>query len=279
MQAIAQAGGKIKYAHSEVGAIPGEDHEMEQDEIEFLPMAIEDAAGQIVIAKWVLRNVGYKYGVTISFAPKISVGHAGSGLHIHTRLVRDGENMMIEGSRLSDIARMAIAGYLKMAPSLTAFGNTVPISYLRLVPHQEAPTNINWDDRNRSVFVRVPLGWLGVNDMIRDTNPQERGTFLEPAGRQTVEFRCPDGSADIHLLLAGLAVAVRHGLEMDGGWEFAQCLLGDREIYQRDGVFPSVAIDGIVKKLRSYDDKDLSERLYGKADEIKKLVEEYLHCS
>ncbi|MCL0082633.1 glutamine synthetase family protein [Dehalococcoidia bacterium] len=279
MQAIAQAGRKIKYAHSEVGAIPGEDHEMEQDEIEFLPMAIEDAAGQIVIAKWVLRMVGYKYGVTISFAPKISVGHAGSGLHIHTRLVRDGENMMIEGSRLSDIARRAIAGYLKMAPSLTAFGNTVPISYLRLVPHQEAPTNINWDDRNRSVFVRVPLGWLGVNDMIRDTNPQERGTFLEPAGRQTVEFRCPDGSADIHLLLAGLAVAVRHGLEMDGGWEFAQCLLGDREIYQRDGVFPSVAIDGIVKKLRSYDDKDLSERLYGKADEIKKLVEEYLHCS
>jgi len=310
MQAIAQAGGKIKYSHSEVGNIRGEDHEMEQHEIEFLPVPVEDAADQIVIAKWMLRMIGYKYGVTISFAPKILAGHAGSGLHIHTRLVKDGKNMMIEGSQLSDVAKKAVTGYLTLAPSLTAFGNTVPTSYLRLVPHQEAPTNICWGDRNRSVLVRVPLGWLNVDNMARDANPQDKGESSKFMDSQTVEFRCPDGSAHIHLLLAGLAVAARHGLEMEGAlelanklyvdvnifadehkgvqeklpqlptscWESAESLLRDREIYQRDDVFSPMVIDEIAKKLKSYNDKNLSERLYAKEDEIKKLVDEYLHC-
>ena len=310
MQAIAQAGGKIKYGHSEVGNIREEDYATEQQEIEFLPVPIEDAADHIVIAKWILRMIGYKYGVTISFAPKILAGHAGSGLHIHTRLVKDSKNMMIEEGQLSDIAKKTIAGYLTLAPSLTAFGNTVPTSYLRLVPHQEAPTNICWGDRNRSVLVRVPLGWLNVNNMARDANPQDKGESSEFMDSQTVEFRCPDGSANIHLLLAGLAVAARHGLEMEGAlelanklyvdvnifspdqsgirerlpqlpsscWESAESLLRDSEIYQRDGVFSPTVIDEIVKKLKSYNDKDLSQRLYAKEDEIKKLVNEYLHC-
>jgi glutamine synthetase len=310
MRAIAQAGGKIKYGHSEVGNICEEDTEMEQHEIEFLPVPIEDAADQIVISKWVLRMVGYKYGVTVSFAPKIMVGHAGSGLHIHTRLVKDGKNMMIKGGKLSDVAKRTIAGYLQLAPSLTAFGNTVPTSYLRLVPHQEAPTNICWGDRNRSVLVRVPLGWLDVDNMAIDANPKDKGEFLEFMDSQTVEFRCPDGSANAHLLLAGLAVAARHGLEMGNAlefadkfyvdvnifasehkkvqeklpqlpsscWESAESLLRDSEIYHRDNVFSPVVIDGIVRMLKSYNDKDLSERLYSKTDEIKKLVDKYLHC-
>ncbi|TET74038.1 MAG: glutamine synthetase, partial [Dehalococcoidia bacterium] len=221
MQAIAQAGGRLKYGHQEVGYIREEDQEMEQHEIEFLPVPLEDAADQIVIARWILRTIGYKHGVTISFAPKISVGHAGSGLHIHTRLVKDGKNMMIEGNELSNIARKAIAGYLTLAPSLTAFGNTVPTSFLRLVPHQEAPTSICWGHSSRSTLVRVPLGWLNVKDMVRDANPQMSEESLEFSDSQTVEFRCPDGSANIHLLLAGLAVAARHGLEMKDALELA----------------------------------------------------------
>jgi len=310
MQAIAQAGGRIKYGHSEVGHIYREDQELEQNEIEFIPVPIEDAADQIAIAKWILRMIGYKYGVVVSFAPKISVGHAGSGLHIHTRLVKDGKTMMIEGNGLSDIARKAIAGYLSLAPSLTAFGNTVPLSFLRLVPHQEAPTNICWGLSNRSVLVRVPLGWLNVMNMVKDANPQDMAEPLDFADSQTVEFRCPDGSANIHFLLAGLAVAARHGLEMEGAldladklyvdvnifspehrrlqetlpqlpascWESSECLLKDRQIYERDGVFSPVVIDGLVKTLKSYNDKDLSERYYGMGDEIKKLVDEYFDC-
>jgi len=313
MQAIAQAGGKIKYGHSEVGYIPGDEKDMEQNEIEFIPVPLEDAADQIVIAKWALRMIGYRYGVEVSFAPKIAVGHAGNGLHIHTRLMKNGKNAMIEGGKLGDTARRVIAGYLALAPSLTAFGNTIPLSFLRLVPHQEAPTNICWGDRNRSVLVRVPLGWLNVGDMARDANPQEsqEGDKVASFGEsQTVEFRAADGSANIYFMLAGLAVAARHGLGMQDAlevadrlyvdvnifaaqhkkyqdklpqmptscWESAERLLGDRAIYEEDGVFPPGLVDGLVKVLKGYDDRDLSERYYGKGDEIKKLVDEYFNC-
>jgi glutamine synthetase len=311
MQAIACAGGQIKYGHSEVGNISGEDREMEQHEIEFSPVPLEDAADQIAIAKWMLRMIGHKYGVTITLAPKIMVGHAGSGLHIHSKLMKNGKNAMIESGKLSEAARKLIAGYLTLAPSLTSFANTVPTSYLRLVPHQEAPTNMCWGDRNRSVLVRVPLGWLGVNEMIRHANPNETGDLPDYSDSQTVEFRCPDGSANVYLLLAGLAVAARHGFEMsdslevadrlyvdvnifasehkkvqaklpqlpDSCYESAQRLLEQRAIYEKDDVLPPGVIDEITKTLQSYDDKGLSERFYGKGIEIRRLVNEYLHCS
>jgi glutamine synthetase len=311
METIAQSGGTIKYGHTEVGFISGEYQDMEQHEIEFTPVPLEDAADEIVIAKYILRMTGYKHNVPISFAPKVVVGHAGSGLHIHSKLMKGKQNMLVDGDRLSDSAKKMIAGYLSMARSLTAFGNTVPLSYLRLVPHQEAPTNICWGDRNRSTLVRVPLGWLGVGDMVKDANPQETDDLETAVDNQTVEFRSPDGSANIYFLLAGLAVAARHGLEMENAieyadklyagvnifedehsgirdklpqlpascWESAECLLDDREVYEADGVFSPVLIDGVVDMLKGYDDMDLSERLYGKDEEIEKLVEEYLHCS
>jgi glutamine synthetase len=110
MIAIAQTGGKIKYGHSEVGNFSQGGMDYEQNEIEFLPVVLEDAADQLVIAKWILRTLAYKYGVSISFAPKITVGKAGSGLHIHTKLTRDGQNIMMENGVLSETARKAIAG-------------------------------------------------------------------------------------------------------------------------------------------------------------------------
>jgi len=311
MQLIAQGGGNIKYGHSEVGTMYAENLGMEQHEIEFSPVRLEDAADQIVIAKWMLRALGYKHGLTVTFAPKILGGHAGTGLHIHTKLLKEGKNVMVEADKLSNVARKAIAGYLKLAGSLTAFGNTVPTSYLRLVPHQEAPTNICWGDKNRSALVRVPLGWLGVDNMAGDANPLEPQAVTEASESQTVEFRCPDGSANIHLLLAGLAVAARHGLEMSGALEFAnklymsvnifhddqkevrdrlpklptccresaENLLKDRDIYEQEGVFPSGVIEATARDLKKYNDTGLNEKISGNEEEIKKLVRRYLHCS
>lgn len=160
MQYIAQAGGQIKYGHSEVGNFTLNGKIYEQNEIEFLPTRVEDAADQLMIAKWVIRNLAYEYGLNITFAPKITAGKAGSGLHIHMRIMKDGKNQMLQDGVLSETARKAIAGMMKLAPSITAFGNTNPTSYFRLVPHQEAPTNICWGDRNRSVLVRVRWGGL-----------------------------------------------------------------------------------------------------------------------
>jgi glutamine synthetase len=310
MQAIAKTGGLIKYGHSEVGNFHIENTVYEQNEIEFLPTDVEDAANQLIIAKWILRMIAYKYGVTISFAPKITVGKAGSGLHIHTRLMKNGKNMMVENGQISDIAKKAIAGYLQLAPSLTAFGNTIPTSYFRLVPHQEAPTNICWGDRNRSVLVRVPLGWTGNVNMVKNTNPLEPGDLADYSDKQTVEFRCPDGSADIYLLLAGLTVAARHGLEMENALEFtqksyvgvnifkdeykeisrnlaqlpvscyesAECLQHQADIYKKYDVFTTDMITGMMKELRSYNDNGLREKISGNYAELMKMVNSFIHC-
>jgi glutamine synthetase len=304
MRLISEMGGQLKYGHAEVGNIIHNDIEMVQHEIEFLPAPVEDAADQLVLAKWVIREVAYKYNLEVSYAPKIIVGHAGSGMHIHSRLVKDGKNMMVDENGLSDTAKKLIAGFLQMAPSLTAFANTVPSSFLRLVPHQEAPTSICWGDRNRSVLVRVPLGWLGVDNMIKDANPNEPDEVTEHMDTQTVELRSPDGSANIHQLLAGMTVAALQGLEAPGSlkiardlyvstdaskcrglkrlpascYEAAETLLEDREIYQKHGVFPPPMIDKLASDLKAHNDKDLSEKLFGNADALKELVDRFIHC-
>lgn len=304
MKIISEMGGQIKYGHAEVGNIISNDIEMVQHEIEFLPAPVEDAADQLVLAKWVLREVAYKYNLELSFAPKIIVGHAGSGLHIHARLVKDGKNMMVDAKGLSDTAKKMIAGFLLLSPSLTAFGNTVPTSFLRLVPHQEAPTCICWGDRNRSVLVRVPLGWLGIENMIKDANPKEPVDNSEHMNPQTVELRSPDGSANVHQLLAGMTVAALHGLEKEDSlqiakelyvstdaskcehlaqlptscWGAAEKLLEDRAIYESNGVFPPRMIDKLANDLKAHKDKDMSEKMFGNADALKEIVNKFIHC-
>jgi len=306
----AKAGCRIKYGHSEVGSFSKDEEDFEQHEIEFLPVEIDEAVDQLLIAKWIIRILGHEYGVEVSFAPKITVGNAGSGMHIHMMLEQDGVNMMVEDGMLSHTAKRMIAGILSFSKALTAFGNTIPTSYLRLVPHQEAPTNICWGDRNRSVLIRVPLGWNGAMNMIKDANPADKTEFTNMPSKQTVELRSPDGSAEIHKLFAGLVIATEYGLNMENAleradalyvnynifkeqnsqskskleslpascWESAECLLEQREYFEKDGIFPPGVIDTVVSKLKSYDDKGLSEKLYNRNDEISKLVRQFLHC-
>ena len=310
MAYIAQAGGQIKYGHSEVGNFTIDDLIYEQNEIEFLPVKAEQAADQLMIAKWIIRKLAYEYGYDITFAPKITAGKAGSGLHVHMRIVKDGQNQMLDGGSLSATARKAIAGMMELAPSITAFGNTNPTSYFRLVPHQEAPTNICWGDRNRSVLVRVPLGWAAKSDMCRLANPLEVESNYDTTQKQTVEMRSPDGSADIYQLIAGLAVACRHGFEMENALEVAErtyvnvnihqkenedklkdlaqlpdsceasadCLERQRAIFEQHNVFSPAMIDGIIKRLRSFGDKTLRADIGSDKEAMLALVKRYFHC-
>ena len=87
MSYIAQAGGQIKYGHSEVGNFHQDGLIYEQNEIEFLPVPVLQAADQLMVAKWIIRNVAYSHGLDVTFAPKITTGKAGSGLHIHMRKI------------------------------------------------------------------------------------------------------------------------------------------------------------------------------------------------
>jgi glutamine synthetase len=311
MQYIAQTGGRIKYGHSEVGNFTLEGMNYEQNEIEFLPVAAEEAADQLMLAKWVIRNLAFQMGFNVTFAPKITTGKAGSGLHIHMRLTRDGRNVMLGANKqLSDDARRMIAGLMDMAPSITAFGNTNPTSYFRLVPHQEAPTNVCWGDRNRSVLVRVPLGWTADSDMSVLANPLEQPSGFDASQKQTVEIRSADGSADIYLLLAGLAVAARHGFEMPDALKVADdtyvsvnihdeanadrvarlqqlptncaqsadCLDASRNVYEAHGVFPPAMINGLIRNLRAFNDNDLSEKANKNPELMRTLVDQYFHC-
>lgn len=308
---IARAGGKIKYGHAEVGCFMTEDKLYEQHEIEFLPMPAENAVDQLVIAKWVVRMLGYRYGVDISFAPKITVGKAGNGLHFHMMVEKDGQNLMVEDGKLSPIARKMIAGILDSADALTAFGNTIPTSYLRLVPHQEAPTSICWGDRNRSVVIRVPLGWTGAQGMVNHANPADCSCQAPQVSKQTFEFRVADGSANPYLTVAGLIIASLNGLRRSDSLERAEKLYVDvnifrpefkerlaslkrlpascyesaevleqkRNVFEADGIFPKGLIDARINGLKSFNDKGLSERIFGKTEEIIKLVEQYLHIA
>ncbi len=309
MKYIAQAGGQIKYGHSEVGNFVLDGVVYEQNEIEFLPVEAQSAADQLTVAKWVIRNLAYKMGLNVTFAPKITTGKAGSGLHIHMRMMKDGRNRMLHNGQLSEDARRMIAGMMDLAPSITAFGNKNPMSYFRLVPHQEAPTNVCWGDRNRSVLVRVPLGWTAQTDMSSMANPLEQEQRLDTTMKQTVEMRSPDGSADVYQLIAGLCVACRHGFEMDNALEVAErtyvnvnihdkanaerlselqqlpdscaasadCLQRQRRVYEEYGVFSPAMIDGIIHSLKAFNDRTL-RRDTQSHEEIILLVRKYFHC-
>lgn len=306
---IAQSGGKIKYGHTEVGNFTSGDEYFEQHEIEFQPVDAEDAVDQLLIGKWILRMLGQKYDVNVSFAPKITVGKAGSGLHIHFFAEKDGVNIMADDEGITDTAKKMIAGILGKAGELTAFGNTVPLSYLRLVPHQEAPVNICWGDTNRSALMRVPLGWIAKTNMVRNANPFERYDVPYIPGKQTVELRTPDGSADLFHLMSGIIMAAQSGLENSDSlelaeklyvgvnifkeenkekafnlkqlpfscFESAELLEKGREFFQRNNIFPKGTIDRFIKQLRSFDDKNLREDLKGNDEKVKELVNKFMH--
>ncbi len=313
MDHIAKTGGQIKYGHSEVGNFTLDGKVYEQNEIEFLPCPLDTAADQLLLAKWVIRNLAWQYGLDVSFAPKITTGKAGSGMHIHMRLMKDGRNATLgKDGRLSEEARRAIAGLMKMAPSITAFGNKNPTSYFRLVPHQEAPTNVCWGDCNRSALVRVPLGWSAGMDMCSQANPQEAAAQQDTTAKQTFEMRGPDCAADIYQLRAGLCVAARIGLEMPKDealkladetyvdmdihksenaarlatlkqlptccMESADCLEVVREEYEKADVFRPRMIDGIIKALRSHHDSELHNEARSDTKLMRSLVAKYFYC-
>lgn len=310
MNLIAQAGGKIKYGHNEVGNFTQDGLIYEQNEIEFLPVPAIQAADHLMVAKWIIRTLASRKGYDVTFAPKITAGKAGSGLHIHFKIQDGDKNMMTENGVLSDTAKKAIAGILEYADAITAMGNKVPTSYFRLVPHQEAPTSVCWGDRNRSVLVRVPLGWTGQNDMCSQVNPLENNHNSTPPQRQTVELRSGDCSADIYQLLAAMIVAARKGFEMENALQKAEetyvsvnihsdenkeklaqlkslpdsCVASAdalekvREVFQEKEVFSPRLIDGILSKLRKYDDADLRKKTLGDPKQMMKVVKKYWHC-
>ncbi len=295
-------GVQLKYAHGEVGNILEEHRQLVQHEIELSPVPLAEAADALVLTKWVVREVAYSHGLEVTFAPLVSAEGAGNGLHVHSRLVRDGANAIVGEEGINDTGRKLIAGYLSAATALTAFGNTVSTSYLRFSEGDESPQDICWGETDRTGLVRVPLAWNeGVMPgMLKHANPGTVQHVVDPEIHpQTIELRVGDGSADVHLLMAGMAVAARHGLEdpdslavaeklsTTHGKKFDQLpsscaesadeLQKDRARFEADDVFPSELIDQVLTRRREDKNSKLTKAA-AKNDEARaELIDQHWH--
>ncbi len=292
---LAEVGVETKYTHGEVGKIFEKDGTvLEQHEIEFTPQSLVEMAEAIAITKWVIRNVCQKHGVSATFSPKVNLEHAGTGMHIHVCGLKNGKNIIEDAEgQLSVEAKEMIGGILKFAPSLAAFGNPTPVSYLRFLARKESPMNISWGARNRMALIRIPLWWTFKR--------AEEGGY--PCKR-TFEYRAPDATANACLLFAGMALAVEHGLknheealktaeglhleESEGRKkrfkrlpiscsESAKNLKRDRKYYEAEDVFPRSVVEGTVKKLKAYKDGDVAQKLREEPQKVEKLMQAYLH--
>ena len=58
----------------------------------------------------------------------------------------------------------------------------------------------------------------------------------------------------------------------------ADCLERQRAVFEQYNVFSPAMIDGIIKRLRSYDDRTLRADIGDNRDEMLKLVQCYFHC-
>src|SRR2546429_1203517 len=153
------------------------------------------SADNMMLYKYVARNVAHQYGKTVTFMPKPLFGDNGSGMHVHQSLWKGGKPLFAGDlyAGLSQMALWYIGGLLKHARALAAIIAPTTNSYKRLVPGYEAPVNLAYSRRNRSAACRIPM---------YSSNPKAK----------RVEFRPPDPSANPYLAFAAMLMA-----GLDGG--------------------------------------------------------------
>ena len=167
-----------------------------QAEIDFKFAALLKAADNVMVFKYVVRNVGYQYGKSVTFMPKPLFQDNGSGMHVHQSLWQKGKPLFAgDGyAGLSQMAMWYIGGLLKHAASVVAFAAPTTNSYKRLVPGFEAPVNLAYSRRNRSAAVRIPM-------------------YSPSPKAKRIEFRPPDPSCNPYLAYPAMMMAGLDGIE------------------------------------------------------------------
>jgi glutamine synthetase len=153
------------------------------------------SADNMMLYKYIVRNVAYQYGKTVTFMPKPLFGDNGSGMHTHQSLWKDGKPLFA-GDGYAGLSQMAlnyIGGLLKHARALSAIIAPTTNSYKRLVPGYEAPVNLAYSRRNRSAAVRIPM-------------------YSASPKAKRVEFRPPDPSSNPYLAFAAMMMAGMDGI-------------------------------------------------------------------
>lgn len=186
---MAKCGVPIEKHHHEV-ATGG------QCELGFRFAPLIQAADFLMTYKYVIKNVGKRYGKTVTFMPKPLFNDNGSGMHTHQSVWNNGQPLFFgDGyANLSQTALHYIGGILKHAPALLALTNPTTNSYKRLVPGFEAPVNLAYSQGNRSASIRIPLS---------GSNPKAK----------RLEFRCPDATCNPYLAFAAMLCAGIDGIK------------------------------------------------------------------
>ncbi len=167
-----------------------------QAEIDMRFKPLLQMGDQLMWFKYILKNVAYKYGRTVTFMPKPLYGDNGTGMHTHISIWK-GDEPVFAGDKyagLSETAMYAIGGILKHCRALCAFTNPSTNSYKRLVPGFEAPVNLAYSSRNRSAAVRIPM-------------------YSASPKAKRIEFRTPDPSCNGYLAFSAMLMAVLDGIE------------------------------------------------------------------
>jgi glutamine synthetase len=181
---------KIEAHHHEV-ATAG------QAEIDMRFTTLTRMADNLMLYKYVVKNVARKHDMTATFMPKPLFEDNASGMHVHQSLWKGGTNLFFSEKHyagLSELGRYYIGGLLKHAWALCALCAPTTNSYRRLVPGYEAPINLVYSQRNRSACCRIPM-----------YSPSSRA--------KRVEFRTPDPSCNGYLAFAAMLMAGLDGIE------------------------------------------------------------------
>ncbi len=187
---IEKAGISVKYHHPEVGAAG-------QFEIEPKLGRMSEMADATMMIKYIIHNVAAKYDMTATFMPKPVYGEAGSGMHVHMLLLKDGEPVFSDDSgysHLSETAHYFIGGLLKHIASLCAITNPSTNSFKRLVPGFEAPVTVGYATSNRSAVIRIPA-------------------YAKTPNMRRFELRNPDATTNPYFCYAAILMAGLDGVK------------------------------------------------------------------
>lgn len=186
LRTLEKCGVVVEIHHHEVGTAG-------QAEIDMRFTTLTKMADQVLLYKYVVKNVAKKHGKTVTMMPKPLFQDNGSGMHTHQSLWKGEKNIFYDKTGyalISETARHYIGGLLKHADALCAFIAPTTNSYRRLVPGYEAPINLAYSQRNRSACVRIPM-------------------YSTSEKAKRLEFRTPDPSCNPYyafsaMLMAGL---------------------------------------------------------------------------
>ncbi|MBO5224383.1 MAG: type I glutamate--ammonia ligase [Clostridia bacterium] len=252
------AGIDINYHHPEVAASG-------QFEIEPQLGKMSKMADATMMIKYIIHNTALKYGKSATFMPKPIYGEAGSGMHVHMLLLKDGQPVFSDDNgyaRLSKEAHYFMGGLLKHINSLCAITNPSTNSFKRLVPGFEAPVTVGYATSNRSAVIRIPA-------------------YAKSPDKRRFELRNPDATCNPYFCYAAILMAGLDGIKNKidphaNGWgpydvnlyhlpeeekaklkhlptsldEALTALENDHDYLTAGGVFPEELIKNLIKTKR-----------------------------